>query len=496
MIHRIITVIGLTLFAFAVKSQPISHKQNPSFSISIQLEGESLRDSLQIYFKRNATLSQSQYDGAFLTVPLKKDLPVNLTIPDINSLGKLTLYCRELSLDNLLDEVIVEPGDSIILKISRLNNEVTLNFTGRQEHKYSTTLLAKDYRAAWNEIEDSFDRNELPIDKAISMTDSVFHLYKKLLDMDRKKLAPLVYRIWIADIMGQRDKILLRLLSNAYADADSISKRRLITRIDKLIHSKPLKDLKNIGLSKDYIECMYEKIKWQLVFERNKSYKKWEYTSYNSSFNFRDLYERLKSDHTGELKEYLLTYSLLNPRDINIFFGGCQPEMFTWCLNDALKIVRSLNLQSRLMDRLAKFGQGATAFDFSLPDSNNEIVRLSDFKGKLVLIDIWGEGCMACTDFKEEFEKKIFPLVRNRDDFKVINIGTESNKKKWLPLLKTYSHPDFISLHLKDSGLNHPLMKYYDVSFYPFVLLIDKDGKIISSTLRDCDQLLKLIRSQ
>jgi Thioredoxin-like len=493
---RMITVIGLILYAFAVSSQHPSQKQNPSFSISIQLEGESLRDSLQIYFKRNATLSQSQYDGAFLTVPLKKDLPVNLTIPDINSLGRLTLYCRELSLDNLLDEVIVEPGDSIILKISRLNNEVTLNFTGRQEHKYSTAILAKEYRAAWKDKENSFDRNELSINSAISKIDSVFHLYKRLLDLDHKKLTPLVYRIWMADIIGQKDKILLRLLSNAYADADSIIKKNLVTEIDKLIHSKLVKDFNETVLSKDFIECMYEKAKWQLVFERNKSYKKWEYTSYNNSFGFMDLYQRLKLNYSCELREYLLAYSLLNPRDINIFFGGCHPEIFTACLKDAINIVRNPGLQARLRDRLAKFGQGANTFSFSLPDLNNELVRLSDFKGKLVLIDIWSEGCMACTDFKEEFERKIFPFIKDRNEFRVINIGTESDTNKWLPLLKRYSHPDFISLHFKEGGLNHPLMRYYDVSFIPFILLVDREGKIISSTLRDCDQLLKLIRSQ
>jgi Thioredoxin-like len=495
MMSRMITVIGLILYAFAVSSQP-SQKQNPSFSISIQLEGESLRDSLQIYFKRNATLSQSQYDGAFLTVPLKKDLPVNLTIPDINSLGRLTLYCRELSLDNLLDEVIVEPGDSIILKISRLNNEVTLNFTGRQEHKYSTALLAKDYRAAWKEIENSFDRNELSINSAISKIDSVFHLYKRLLDLDHKKLTPLVYRIWMADVIGQKDKILLRLLSNAYVDADSIFKKKLIIEIDKLIHSKLVKDFNEIVLSKDFIVCMYERAKWQLVFERNKSYKKWEYTSYNNSFGFKDLYERLKSNNKGELREYLLAYTLLNPRDINIFFGGCPPEIFTSCLKDALKIVNIRSLQIRLNERLEKFGRGAKAFGFSLPNVNNELVRLSDFKGKVVLIDIWSEGCMACTDFKEEFEQKIFSFIQGRDDFKVINIGTESDTNKWMSLLNRYSHTDFISLHFKEGGLSHPLMKYYDVSFIPFILLVDKNGKIISSTLRDCDQLLKLIRSQ
>jgi Thioredoxin-like len=496
MMSRMITVIGLTLFAFAIKSQPISHKQKSSFFVSVQLEGDPLTDSLQIYFKRNVTLSQSQYDGVFSTVPLKKDLPVNLTIPDIASLGRLTLYCRELSLDDLLEEVVVEPGDSIIVKISRLNNEVTLNFKGRQEHKYNTAMLAKVFRAKWREIEDSFNRNELHIDKAISMTDSVFQLYKKLLDVDREKLTPLVYKTWIADMIGQRDKMLLRLFSNAYADGNDILKEELIIKIKKLINSKPLKNYKEIGLSKDYIECMYEKTKWQLVFERNKSYKKWEYSSYNNSFGLMDLYQRLKLNYSGELKEYLLAYSLLNPRDINIFFGGCQPEMLTWCLNDALKIVHTSILQVRLKDRLAKFGQGAKAFDFSLSDANNEIVRLSDFKGKLVLIDIWSEGCMACTDFKEEFERKIFSFIHGRDDFKVISIGTESDTNKWMSLLNRYSHTDFISLHFKEGGLSHPLMKYYDVSFIPFILLVDKNGKIISSTLRDCDQLLKLIRSQ
>jgi thiol-disulfide isomerase/thioredoxin len=72
---------------------------------------------------------------------------------------------------------------------------------------------------------------------------------------------------------------------------------------------------------------------------------------------------------------------------------------------------------------------GEPAFDFSYPDSDGNMVSLSDFKGKLVFLDLWASWCSPC------FEE--FPYMRDlqekfsNEDFVMIGIGLDEEKSTW-----------------------------------------------------------------
>ena len=68
--------------------------------------------------------------------------------------------------------------------------------------------------------------------------------------------------------------------------------------------------------------------------------------------------------------------------------------------------------------------------EFSLSDTNNEIVSLSDFKGKVVLIDFWASWCRPCRSANKTLVN-LYEKYRTKD-FEILGVsldGINSQKK-------------------------------------------------------------------
>ena len=117
---------------------------------------------------------------------------------------------------------------------------------------------------------------------------------------------------------------------------------------------------------------------------------------------------------------------------------------------------------------------GAVAHEISLPIfAMDKTVSLSDYKGKVILLDFWIFHCGGCqasvpklNALQEKYKGKDFQLL-------TVNI-TDSEKQIQLFIEKTKS--EFPILHQGES-----IAKQYGIWFYPTVVLIGKDGKVIYS---------------
>ena len=112
---------------------------------------------------------------------------------------------------------------------------------------------------------------------------------------------------------------------------------------------------------------------------------------------------------------------------------------------------------------------GETAPAIALSDISGNMVALSDFKGKIVLVNFWASWCPPCKAELPGFQK-VFMDVEERG-FVVLAIAL-----------------DDISLSLiRELGIVFPVMKINDrvkreyggVSDVPQSILIDREGKII-----------------
>lgn len=125
---------------------------------------------------------------------------------------------------------------------------------------------------------------------------------------------------------------------------------------------------------------------------------------------------------------------------------------------------------------------GDYASAFQLPDSTGKLHRLSDFRGKYVLLDFWASWCKPCIksmpNLKEVHYKyaSILPLM-------VIGISVDFSKEAWVKAIDKHHLP---WLNLGTLRKDYTVIREeYQVMAVPKTFLIDPDGQIIGVNLEE-----------
>ncbi|MDR1897199.1 MAG: TlpA family protein disulfide reductase [Prevotellaceae bacterium] len=123
---------------------------------------------------------------------------------------------------------------------------------------------------------------------------------------------------------------------------------------------------------------------------------------------------------------------------------------------------------------------GNPATDFKFPDKDGKPVALSDFKGKLVYIDIWATWCGPC---KQELPhlKKLEAEYHGNNNIVFLSVSTDASKdyQKWKDFL---AKEDLKGVQLfGGDDSRQGIIQPYKVSGIPRFVLVGKDGRIVAA---------------
>jgi peroxiredoxin len=131
---------------------------------------------------------------------------------------------------------------------------------------------------------------------------------------------------------------------------------------------------------------------------------------------------------------------------------------------------------------------GGMAPEITMVDTSGKPFSLSMLRGKYVLVDFWASWCGPCRGENPNVVKA-YNEFKNKN-FTVLGVSLDKEKAQWT---KAIVEDNLTWYHISDlkywSSAAVPL---YGIEGIPYNVLVDPQGKIIATNLRENDLHIKL----
>lgn len=193
----------------------------------------------------------------------------------------------------------------------------------------------------------------------------------------------------------------------------------------------------------------------------------------NKRFAFGDLYKRIQERYDGALRDKLMMIAFY-------FYGNMKSDSGGF---EALETDQGQdNVFKQAIRRFKeRRSDGVMVYPFELEDEDGKIHRVADYRGKVLVMDFWFTGCAGCATLA----KRLKPLIasyRGREDIRFITVNVDGRRASWLKGLASgmYTSDDEVNLFTGNLGMQHPMVRHYNIMSYPQLIIVSREGKLIS----------------
>ena len=135
-------------------------------------------------------------------------------------------------------------------------------------------------------------------------------------------------------------------------------------------------------------------------------------------------------------------------------------------------------IQARRIRPSVEVGQEAPEIAQQTPEG--EIMKLSDFRGKYVLVDFWASWCGPCRK-ENPYVVEVYNKYKEKG-FEIFGVSLDRNKESWLKAIEkdglTWSQVSDLKYWKNEAA------QTYGVRGIPFTVLVDPEGKVAALSLR------------
>ena len=147
-----------------------------------------------------------------------------------------------------------------------------------------------------------------------------------------------------------------------------------------------------------------------------------------------------------------------------------------------------LSLRNKVLANDMKVGNEVP--DITLPLSSGEVKKLSDYRGKYVVLNFWTNDCAKSADMLAEM-KNLYEVVKeNQDQFVIINFALVCDAIVWNIVVNINEMDCEGWLNASDlAGVESPAAKLLGVDKAPKIILVEPEGRAVSLDM-DVDEVV------
>ncbi|WP_288878862.1 TlpA family protein disulfide reductase [Pedobacter panaciterrae] len=382
----------------------------------------------------------------------------------------------------ILDKQFWEAGDSVKITIDHTETGAGIlsnsSFSGKSADKYTLREHIKNFTASGTLSDEiGFDGN-LTGDTLGNRLSAIQVKELEMLEAYKDKLTDLAFNVIKSEICFMYNPYYNRIksyLENAAPSLQSAEKTAFVKRFRRELMAPVKFGIPDSCLvqSQTYVDFIFGGLKAYALVGR-------QYQEPDT------LFDLVKAIQTDAIREPLIMLCFKEKRSANIAKQ----------LSEAESLITSSRYKSMLKTIRSQYAE--RLLDYTVTDPKGQVVKLSRYANKVVLLDFWYNGCGYCARYYQTVLKKVEDLFKDNKGVVFLSISIDKSRKKWLDGIesKKYTSPDAINFNTNGQGQKDPLVANNNITAAPHVILLNKAGRIAqnnSTKLYEYESLIQEI---